>query len=162
MAMISDSQLAMVQNHVARQEATISKLKSAKARESAAKTALQVVEAAGTAGAVGFIRGKVEKSGKAFALGPIDGELLVAAALIGAGAVPKVFGKYGEHFVNAGVGVLSHYAGQMGRAAGKGGVGSIKGSVIGMNSTYVGMLPEYVGHGGVGDLASALAASAAG
>jgi hypothetical protein len=167
MPMISEAQLAIVQNKLASKDNAIDKLKAQKARERIAGLGFQVGEAFLGALGVGFVRGKLEKDGKAFALGPVDGELLIAGGLIFAGAMPKWFGKYGEHLLNAGVGVLGHYAGQMGRALGKGQTFT---PVIGMLPDHVGMDPTYVGrsslgaHRGVGaanDLASALAASAA-
>ena len=163
--MISDRQAAMLQDRFARQEGTIDKLKKQKARERVTGMAFQVGEAFLGALGTGFIRGKLEASGKTFALGPVDGELVIAALLIGAGAT-KYFGKYGEHLMNAGVGVLGHYAGQMGRALGSG--KQLNGTVIGMLPEHVGNNPTYVGRGMLGqgsvsaaDLASALAASAA-
>lgn len=167
MPFIADRQLAIVQSNLARKDDTIDKLKRQKAREQIAGLGFQVGEAFLGALGVGFVRGKLEKDGKAFALGPVDGELLIAGGLIFAGAMPKWFGKYGEHLLNAGIGVLGHYAGQMGRSMGKGVAFS---PVIGMLPDHVGHDPTYVGrsslgaHHGVGaanDLASALAASAA-
>lgn len=168
MPFISDNQLAIVTSNLAKKDSAIEKLKGQKARERIAGLGFQVGEAFLGALGVGFVRGKLEKDGKAFALGPVDGELLIAGGLIFAGAMPKWFGKYGEHLMNAGIGVLGHYAGQMGRAMGKGVMPS--NSIIGMLPDHVGMDPTYVGraafgaHHGVGaasDLASALAASAA-
>lgn len=166
MPFISDNQLAIVQSNLSKKDATIDKLKGQKARERIAGLGFQVGEAFLGALGVGFVRGKLEKDGKVFALGPVDGELLIAGGLIFAGAMPKWFGKYGEHLMNAGIGVLGHYAGQMGRSMGKGVAFS---PVIGMLPDHVGMDPTYVGRAAMGgrsvgaanDLASALAASAA-
>lgn len=168
MPMISDRQLSIVQSNIASKDNTIDKLRKQKARERYAGMGFQVGEAFLGALGTGFIRGKLEKDGKTFALGPVDGELLIAGGLIFAGMLPKYFGKYGEHFLNAGVGVLGHYAGQMGRALGK---GQKLTPIIGMLPEHVGMEPTYIGRQqlGVGrvrtsmadDLASALAAAAA-
>jgi len=164
MPFMSPAQVGRLESHVARQETTIANLKKRGKAEQAAGVALQVLEGAGAAGIVGFIRGTVEKSGKPFALGPVDMELAIGGGLVLAAGF-KLFGKYDEHVLNMGVGVLSHYAGQMGRAMGK---GQPLTPVIGMLPDHVGMNPTFVGRGQIGqggyassDLAAALAASAA-
>lgn len=164
MPFMSDAQVARLQSHVAAKDTQISNLKKKARYEKAAGIAFQVGEGAVGAGLVGFLRGTVEKNGKQFALGPVDVELLLGLGFIGAGAF-KLFGKLDEHIINIGCGILAHYTGQIGRAMGRG--QAINSSVIGMLPEHVGYNPTFVGRNELqagmrtGDLASALAASAA-
>lgn len=162
MPFMSETQATRLQAAFAAKEAQIANLKKKGKLERAGEIGFQVIEGVGAAGLVGFLRGTVEKNGKQFAIGPVDVELLIGVALVGASAF-KLFGKLDQHVLNMGCGVLAHYAGQMGRAVGKG---------MTISSSVVGMLPEYeppfVGRHALGvgsmssrDLASALAQSAA-
>ena len=69
--------------------------------------------------AIGAARGYTEKNGKSFQLGDttVDIEALVGIAAVAAGATGKL-GEYGFLVSSAGMGVLSHYAGQVGRKLG--------------------------------------------
>lgn len=162
MPFMSDAQVARLQQHVASKDNQIANLKKKGRLERAGEIAFQVGEGAVAAGLVGFLRGTVEKSGKQFAVGPVDVELLIGVTLVGLSAF-RLFGKLDSHVLNAGCGVLAHYSGQMGRAMGRG---------TPITSSIVGMLPEYeppfVGRRELGagsfsqsDLAQALAQSAA-
>lgn len=164
MPFMSDAQVSRLQSHVASKDAQISNLKKKSKLERAGEIGFQVGEGVAAAGLVGFLRGTVEKSGKQFAIGPVDVELGLGILLVGAAAF-KLFGKLDSHVLNMGCGILAHYAGQMGRAMGQG---------KSVTSTVIGLLPEYeppfigrreLGAGGsIGtqDLAAALAQSAAG
>lgn len=129
--MISDRELAKMESAISTRDKKIEKLS---ARE-VGGAALGLGEAAGAAGIMGFIRGHFEKSGKAFAVGPVDIELAVGVGLFGLSMWKKGVGKYGEDVRMMGLGVLSHYTGQLGRAFGKGQA----------FSPIIGMLPDHVG-----------------
>lgn len=136
--MISERELAKIESHVASQKNTIEKLRGSHA----GATGLNIAEAAGAAALTGFMRGHFERTGKTFALGPVDIELLLGAALVGASFIKKGgLGKYRTDVSMMGMGILSHYAGQMGRAIGK--------TQQMPTSTVIGMLPDHVGMGPV-------------
>lgn len=162
MPFMSDAQVSRLQQHVHSKDNQIANLKKKGKLERAGEIAFQVGEGVAAAGLVGFLRGTVEKSGKQFAVGPVDVELLMGAALVGLSAF-KLFGKLDSHVLNMGCGILAHYAGQMGRAMGRG---------QHLTSSVIGMLPEmeppFVGRRELSagtftsrDLAQALAQSAA-
>lgn len=165
MAMISTREIEKIQDDKARDQKTIANLRSGKEKRSMKKAGFAVLEAAGAAGVVGFIRGTVEKSGRPFAIPgtPIDIEGLTALGLVGS-SVFGLWGKYNDDILNAGLGVLGHYSGQVARGLGAGKPFS---PVIGMlpSHTGVGMLPTFdptfVGQSAESELAQALAASSA-
>jgi hypothetical protein len=119
MPFISDTQLARVQNAMSAQGARIQRAKK-KAEEKAGE-AKTVAEMVAGAGAVGFIRGKMEdKSTGAWNIPgtTIDIEMAAGLGLVGA-AFFDVFGKYDEDVLAIGGGVLAHYAGQVFRKYGQ-------------------------------------------
>lgn len=118
MPFISDNQLAKVQTAIERKETALSRAKK-KAEEKAGEMKT-VAEMCVAAGLLGFIRGKVEASGKTFVIPgtTIDLELVAGLGLTGA-ALMDLFGKYDDDILAAGGGILSHYLGQVGRNAGK-------------------------------------------
>lgn len=118
MPFISDAQLARVQSHIAKMETTAARAKAI--AEQKAGEVKVVAEAAGAAGLAGYLRGMQEKKGSAFVVPytTMDIELVAAAALIGT-AMFDVYGKYDPDVLAAGIGLLSHYAGQIGRNWGK-------------------------------------------
>ncbi len=159
MPIISEAGLAKIESTLATKDKTISKLKEKSVVMDAASTGIGLMEAAGAAGITGFIRGHFEKSGKPFAVGPVDIELGLGVGLLGLSFWKGGVGKYASDVRMLGFGILSHYSGQLGRAMGKGQAFS---PVIGMLPDHVGMGPvfgsKFVGAGG--DLASALRAAA--
>ncbi len=82
---------------------------------------ISTAEAVGAAGVTGFLRGKMEKpDGSWFIPGtPLDWELVAGGSLVAAGMVGTVFGQYSTDSINAGNGILAHYAGQLARKAAK-------------------------------------------
>lgn len=159
MPFLSDSGLAKIENTLAAKDKTITKLKEKSVAMDIAGTGVGLLEAAGAAGITGFIRGHFEKSGKPFAIGPVDIELGLGTALMGLSFWKGGVGKYAADVRMLGFGILSHYSGQLGRAMGKGQA----------FSPVIGMLPDHVGKGPVfgpnfvganRDLASALSAAA--
>jgi hypothetical protein len=118
MPFISDSNLARLQNAFAKYENAAVKAKAI--AEQKAGEAKVVAEAAGFAGLLGFLRGMREKDGKDFNIPytTIDIELVTSMGLIGT-AMFDLYGKYDPDALAAGIGALSHYAGQVGRNWGK-------------------------------------------
>jgi hypothetical protein len=119
MPFISDTQIAKLQTSYGSMQARMARAKE-KAEEKAGEFK-QLAEVVGAAGAMGFIRGKMEdKSTGAFNIPgtTIDVELVTGLALIGTGML-DMFGKYDEDVLNAGSGVMAHYAGQVFRKWGK-------------------------------------------
>jgi hypothetical protein len=119
MPFISDTQIARLQGSYASMQNKMAKAK-AKAAEKAGEFK-QLAEVVGSAGAMGFIRGKMEdKSTGAFNIPgtSIDVELIVALALVGTSML-DLFGEFDEDVLNAGSGILAHYTGQIARHWGK-------------------------------------------
>lgn len=153
--MISERELAKLENHVTKQDSMISRLKKSSIAQDSVAVGIGLLEAAGAAGVTGFMRGHFEKNGKTFAVGPVDIELGMGVGLLGLSFWRKGVGKYAGDVRMAGFGILSHYTGQLGRAIGKG---------TPITSTVIGMLPDHVGWGptfgpkfvGANDLESAL------
>lgn len=118
MPFISDSQLNTLQRYVA---STQTKMASAKVKaEEKAGEIKDICEAVGAAGVLGFIRGKLESKGKTFTIPStqIDGELVLGAGLLTASLLDG-FGKYDSDVQMAGIGIMAHYMGQIGRNWGK-------------------------------------------
>ncbi len=168
MPMISDAQIARLQDDKARDQRTISNLRSGRDKKTMTKQGFAVLEAAGAASVVGFIRGTIEKSGRPFAIPntPVDIEALVALGLLGS-AVFGAWGKYNEDVLHAGLGVIGHYSGQLARGVGAGRPFSPIVGMLPQHTGGIGMLPTFdptfVGRGGSAEseLAAALARSAA-
>lgn len=162
MAMISTREIEKIQADKARDQRTIENLREGKKKKGLAETGLAVLEAAGAAGVVGFIRGTVEKSGKPFSIPgtPIDIEALTALGLVGSAAFGAWGRRYNDHVLHAGLGVLGHYTGQVARGLGAGKPFS---PVVGMLPAYTGMEQRafaqapFVGQDADSELAQALA-----
>lgn len=119
MPFISDSQLQRLQVWKANTERRMETAKK-KAEEKAGE-AKAIAEGVGAAGLVGFVRGKYEDQTTGAWNVPgttIDVELVIGLVLLGA-TMFDAFGKYDEDVQNAGIGVMAHYAGQLGRKYGK-------------------------------------------
>lgn len=140
MPFISDAQLAKVQNVVAKYENAAVKAKAVAAQK--AGEAKVVAEAAGAAGAMGYLRGMREKDGKDFNIPytTIDIELVTALGLVGT-AMFDLYGKYDPDALAAGIGLLAHYSGQVGRNWGKtGSFGLVAGAYGGNPLLAAGMV----------------------
>lgn len=118
MPFITDTQLARVQGAMATMQSKAMKAKE-KAQEKAGEMK-QTLETVGAAGALCFIRGKMEADDGSWVVPgtTIDIELAVALGILGAGFF-DLFGKYDEDVLNAGNGILAHYTGQVFRKFGK-------------------------------------------
>ncbi len=149
MPFISEGQIGAIQRYVAGAQ---NKMATARAKaEEKVGEVKDVAEAVGAAAIVGFVRGKVEASGKAFVIPntSIDGELVLGTVLLGA-TLMDLFGKYDQDVQNAGMGIMAHYMGQVARNWGsKGEFGMVAGTTVG----------GYIGAGSAPDpLAQALSA----
>lgn len=118
MPFISNTELAKVENVLAKSENSKERAKALEKR--AKEKGLAAAEAVGAAAAFGAIRGKLEASGQKFVIPgtDLDGQMVVGAALI-VGSTLKAFGKYSDDFFNAGLGITASYAFNIGRAFGK-------------------------------------------
>lgn len=136
MPFISDRELAKVQTAVSANQTRMARAR-AKAAEKAGEMK-QVLEVVGAAGALGFLRGKMEEADGAWNIPgtTIDIEMAAGLLLVGT-AFFDIFGKYDEDVLNAGGGVLAHYAGQVFRKFGKTGQLSL------VAGTHIGALPQY-------------------
>lgn len=110
MPLISEAELAKIETHIAKAD---SKALKKKWLDDAAQARIWgTAEIIGTAAAVGFLRGKLEESDGKWQVPGIglDVEMVVGFGLVGA-AFAGVFGKYTDHFLNAGnslVAVFTH------------------------------------------------------
>lgn len=133
MAFINDRQLATLQTYVDK-----TKQRATKAREKAEEKAgemINVLEAAGAAGAMGYARGKFEQADGSWNVPGTKIDIELAVGLAGVGAVFfDLFGKYDEHVLSASNGILAHYSGQVARKWAKTG----KFSMIAGNNMLVG------------------------
>ncbi len=98
--------------------------------------------------AIGAARGYTEKTGRSFQVGDttVDIEALVGIAAVAAGSTGKL-GEYGYLVSSAGMGVLSHYVGQVGRKLGKTGelnliAGNLDDSYDSLPVSNIGELPS--------------------
>lgn len=124
MPFISHAELAKVENTMARSESQNEKKKALEKR--AKEKGIAAVEAVGAAAAIGAIRGKLEASGQRFVIPgtDLDGQMVIGAGLLVA-ATLKAFGKHSDDFFNAGLGITSAYAFNIGRQFGKTGKASL-------------------------------------
>lgn len=117
MPFISDAQVSRVQATIGSLSARANRAKAA--AEKQANNMMKVAEIVGAGAAIGFVRGKMEKTGDFNIPGTqIDIELAVGLGLTGA-SLFEVFGKWDDDALNVGSGVLAHYAGQVFRNWGK-------------------------------------------
>lgn len=118
MPFISPTELAKVENVLAKSETSKERAKALEKR--AKEKGLAAVEAVGAAAAIGAIRGKLEASGQAFVIPgtDLDGQMVIGAGLL-VGSTLNAFGKYSNDFFNAGLGIMSSYAFNIGRSFGK-------------------------------------------
>ena len=109
---ISNRTLAHVRSTIEKARAAHARVK-AKAEEKAGEVK-QTLEVVGAAAGIAFIRGKMEDGSGAWNIPgtQIDMELAAGVAMIGA-AYFDLFGKYDEDVLNAGNGIMAHYAGQV-------------------------------------------------
>ena len=121
MPFISDTALAKVQGAMTAANTRYEKLKEKYQKEETIRDMKMTGEALGASAIMGFLRGKYEKADGTFNLPyvAVDAELAVGVALLG-GAYLNAFSKYDEDFASAGLGILSHYIGQIARKSAKG------------------------------------------
>jgi len=120
MPIISEGQLARIQNVIASKDKALTS-----ARQHIGSKKKQIIhsaEAVGAAAAVGFVRGKLEAADGSWDIPgvPVDIEAVIGGGLI-VGSFFKLFGDYDDDAGSAGLGVLSHYAGQITRKWAKAG-----------------------------------------
>lgn len=117
MAQISDQTLATIRNEVTRLRATTASAVQRARGHAAGKTeSLKAVgEATLAAGAVGYMRGKFQKDGGVWEVMGVDIELLIGLALVGIPLSGIKTGLPNRDLENAGIGVLSHFVGQVAR-----------------------------------------------
>ena len=118
MAFVSNTELAKIENVLAKSQQAKERSKAIEAR--AKEKGIAAAEGIGAAAVVGAIRGKLEASGQKFVVPgtDLDAQMLLAVGLIG-GATFKAFGKYSDDFFNAGLGIGAAYAFTIGREFGK-------------------------------------------
>jgi hypothetical protein len=126
MPVISDSALAKIENAMASANTRYVKLKEKYQKEETIRDMKMTGEALGSAAIMGFLRGKYEQADGTFNLPyvAVDAELAIGMALLG-GAYLNLFGKFDEDFASAGLGVMSHYVGQIARKTAKTGTFSM-------------------------------------
>lgn len=115
MPMLTPSEMHKVQTIVTSAHRAKEKARElAKEYEQDAKT---VAETVGAAVVVGFVRGKMEAADGSWNIPgtSVDIEGVAGLALIGAALSRKVFGKHDADAMQAGSGILAHYAGQLAR-----------------------------------------------
>src|SRR4030042_1106942 len=120
MPFISDTALARIQGAMTTANTRVEKLKEKYSKQETIRDMKMTGEALGSAAIMGFLRGKYEQADGTFNLPyiAIDAELSAGALLLG-GAYLNLFGKYDEDFASAGLGILSHYVGQVARKTAK-------------------------------------------
>jgi hypothetical protein len=119
MPFISDTALAKVQTAMTSANTRVEKLKEKYRKEETMRDIKMTGEALAGAAIVGFLRGKYEQADGTFNLPyvAVDAELAVGIGLLGAAYLSP--SKYAEDAASVGLGVLSHYVGQVARKAGK-------------------------------------------
>ena len=121
MPYVTDEAMQELATHNEKQRAKL-RAKSGSASYTGAKgrknVLMAVGEAAGAAGVMGYLRGNAEKKNEPFTFMEMDIELLAGVALVGLPISGLVKGKLpvpAGDLVNIGMGILAHYAGQLGR-----------------------------------------------
>lgn len=119
------SNVVMSEREYSKMQSFISRVQSGAAKIAAKKSqmlgeAKVTAEAAGAAAVMGYIRGMLEKQGKTMNIPytTFDVEPVLAAAIC-ATAMLDMYGKYSTDALAAGIGMASHYAGQVARNWGK-------------------------------------------
>ena len=112
--LLSGQQLAKIESAIASKDRALAKMKSHV--ESRKTQIIHAAEAVGASAVLAFVRGKFEQADGSWNIPgtPVDIEGAVGAGLV-AGSFFKAFGEYDADAGSAGVGILSHYAGQLAR-----------------------------------------------
>lgn len=120
MPFISDTALAKIQNAMTATNTRMEKIREKYQKQETIRDMKMTGEALGSAAIMGFLRGKYEQADGTFNLPyvAVDAELAAGLGLLG-GAYLNFFGKYDEDFASAGLGILSHYVGQVARKTAK-------------------------------------------
>lgn len=139
MPFISDTGLARVQSALTNANTKVERLKEKYKKEETIRDLKMTGEALGSAAIMGYLRGYYEKDQKPFNLPyiDVDAELAVGLALMG-GAYLNLFAKYDEDFASAGLGILSHFVGQVARNNAKSAKGSGFSLVAGGGADFIG------------------------
>jgi len=112
---ISPREAGKIMSTVSNQKKTIERLRKGKEVEKV----VQVAETLGAAGAIGWLRGKMQQPDGSWNIPgtTIDIELVAGVGLLGM-SYAKMLGKYDDDANAMALGVLSHYMGQVGRKFG--------------------------------------------
>lgn len=122
MPIISEQALAKIQSAMTAANTRVERWKEKMKKDETYRDIKMTGEALGSAAIMGFLRGKYEQPDGTFNLPYVafDAELAAGLALIGC-SYANLFGKYDEDFASAGLGILSHYVGQVARKTAKSG-----------------------------------------
>lgn len=144
MPFLSETQLARVQDTVQKLKAKAANAGKKAVKSQKASEVKSTIECVGAAGAMGFLRGKLEDDAGVWNLPfvGIDAELTAGTLLIG-GALFDLFGKYDEDVLSMGQGVMAHYVGQVMRKMSKS--GKAEGRFLGSFSQVAGTGPAHRG-----------------
>jgi hypothetical protein len=125
MPMLTPSEMHKVQSIVS--TAHRAKEKAQMLKKEYEQDAKVVAETVGSAIVVGFVRGKMEAADGSWNIPGtgVDIEGVAGLALVGAALSRKVFGKHDADAIQAGSGILAHYAGQLARKFAKTGTFSL-------------------------------------
>ncbi len=125
MPMLSPSEMHKVQSIVT--SAHRAKEKAKELAKEHAQDAKVVAETVGAATVMGFVRGKMEAADGSWNIPgtSVDVEGVAGLAIIGAALSRKVFGRHDADALQAGAGILAHYAGQLARKFAKTGTFSL-------------------------------------
>ena len=118
MPFISNTELAKVENLMARSDSQKDKAKALEKR--AKEKGIAAAEGIGAAAVLGAIRGKMEAAGQKFVIPGTDLDIQMVTGLgLMAAATFKAFGKYSDDAFNAGLGISAAYGFSIGRQFGK-------------------------------------------
>lgn len=125
MPMLTPSEMHKVQNIV--QTAHRAKEKARELKKNYEQDAIVLAETVGAATVMGFARGKMEAADGSWNIPgtSVDIEGVAGLVLVGAAVSRKVFGKHDSDALQAGAGILAHYAGQLARKFAKTGTFSL-------------------------------------
>lgn len=146
MPMLTNTELAKVQSTLQAKDSAIDRLRKAASDSQVMDIGLKIVETVGAAAVAGGVRAKFEDANGAWNIPNtsvdiemVSGIVLIALAFFADTKQGAAFKKAKPHLLNAGVGVLAHYAGQIARNSVKGG----RFTLIGAGGGLAGALSGY-------------------